>query len=666
MKALYVLFAGFLAVLTLFGTAQAQTPGAAPGANGHIINLTDVDIQTLIDDVSVITGYTFVTHPDVRANVTVTSQVPMSTREVFQVFLSTLRVNGYSAVPLGKDFYSIVPEVIAAQDGSASVRDNNNFATEVFRLDHFSAVEAAKMIKPLLGPLGQVTASPASNALIVVEYGSNLGRVRSLIQQIDEDQSVTETVALKSVPAAEMQEIIQNLTNGGNDSNARGQSSFSALAAEASNSLILRGAPDQVTRAKALIYQLDTRSGLERETRVIRLSHTEAASILPILQEVAAGNNAEGGPNSGPTASIALHEPSNSLIVSATPETLAALSRVAVELDARRKQVLVEAIIVEVSDTAARELGVQFVVAGQNGNVPFGSSTFPGGAGGDGIVPNLLALTGALASSETTDAFGAAGSGILETAATSALLGLTGGTVGFGTERNGTLFSVVLNALQEDTESNVLSTPSIMALNNQTALVSVGQEIPISSGQVLGDANLNPFQTTERREIGIILNVTPRIGEDGTIRLDINQEVSSIAATVGAATPDFILNQSQLETSVIADDGQMIVLGGLIQVEDVINQQKVPVLGDLPGIGRLFRAEETSQETTNLMVFIRPTIVGDAAQAREATQRSYNYIRAQQIIANDGGPAAIDQFVDEVFEGRLPEFPTPQSPDGGG
>ena len=197
-----------------------------------------------------------------------------------------------------------------------------------------------------------------------------------------------------------------------------------------------------------------------------------------------------------------------------------------------------------------------------------------------------------------------------------------------------------------------------MALDNQSALVSVGQEIPISSGQVLGDANLNPFQTTERREIGVILNVTPRIGEDNTIRLDINQEVSTIAATLGAVTTDFILNQSQLETSVVADDGQMIVVGGLIQAEDVVNLQQIPLLGDLPGIGRLFQTEETSRETTNLMVFIRPTIIADANEAREATDRSYNYIRAQQIIANEGGPASIDTFVNEYLEGQIPELPS--------
>jgi general secretion pathway protein D len=267
-----------------------------------------------------------------------------------------------------------------------------------------------------------------------------------------------------------------------------------------------------------------------------------------------------------------------------------------------------------------------------------------------------LALTGALAGGETTDSFG--GSEIFQQAATSALLGLTGGTVGFGGQSNGTLFSVILNALQTDAESNILSTPSIVALNNEEALVSVGQEIPISSGQVLGDANSNPFQTTERREIGVILSVTPRIGDDNTIRLDIDQEVSSIDDTIGTVTTDFILNQSQLQTKIIANDGELIVLGGLVTAQDTIAVAKVPLLGDLPGVGRLFQSKETARATGNLMVFIRPTIIEDEIDARAATDRSYNYIRARQILANEGGPASLDQFVGEVLNGELPDTGT--------
>jgi len=591
LKIRYALIAGIFMGWGFAAPGFAQTPAA----DEHILNLTDVEIQTLIDDVSSITGYTFVVNPDVRANVTVTSQVPMSTQEVFQVFLSTLRVNGYAAVPLGRGFYSIEPAAVAAQNAGTRDLGDNIFVTEVFHLDHFNAVEAAKMIEPLMGPEGQVTASTGSNALIVVGYGSTLPRVRSVLDRIDEDRSVTKTIALKTIPATEMQAILTGVQGG--------------------------------------------------EGR--------------ILDEISGGVTSEQGTpssGSGASASITFHEPSNALIISATPESMAALTRVITDLDVRRKQVLVEAIIVNVSDTAARELGLQFLVAGDgSNNVPFASSTFPAGTPGlSGAAPNLLALTGALANEDTTAPFG--GSEIFQQAATSALLGLTGGTVGFGTQSNGTLFSVILNALQTDAESNVLSTPSIVALNNEEALVSVGQEIPISSGQVLGDANSNPFQTTERREIGVILSVTPRIGDDNTIRLDIDQEVSSIDDTIGTVTTDFILNQSQLQTKIIANDGELIVLGGLITAQDTVSIAKVPVLGDLPGVGRLFQNKETGRSTGNLMVFIRPTIIEDEVDARAATDRSYNYIRAQQILANEGGPASLDQFVGGVLNGDLPDI----------
>jgi general secretion pathway protein D len=453
-----------------------------------------------------------------------------------------------------------------------------------------------------------------------------------------------------------MQNILLEL-GGGDQGNNRGYAPFSVIAAEASNSVIIQGSEGVVARAVSLIRQLDVSSGLRRETRVLRLSHTDAASILPILQEIASGTAAEEDTPTNVEATIALHEPSNALIVSAVPETLAALTQVTAELDKRRKQVLVEAIIVDVSDTAARELGLQFLVAGEGSNVPFASSTFSSAA------PSLLALTGAIAGEGTTGEFGAGGVDLFEQAAVASLLGLTGGTLGFGGQSNGTLFSVVLNALETDVETNVLSTPSIMALNNQPALVSVGQEIPISSGQVLGDANINPFQTTERREIGVILNVTPRIGDDNTIRLDIDQEVSSIAAQVGTVTTDFILNQNQLQTSIIADNGEMIVLGGLIQASDVITVDKVPLLGDVPLLGRLFQNEQTSRDTSNLMVFIRPTIIEDADDAKEVTGRTYNYIRAQQILANNGGPASLDTFTNDVFNNGLAEGVEESSPE---
>ncbi len=640
----YALLGGVLAGLFGAPIALAQ----APAENMHVINLTDVDIKTLIEDVSVITGYAFVVHPDVRARVTVSSQVPMSDREVFEVFLSTLRVNEFTAVPAGRNTYSIVPESFGTSTAGNQMRGNNNFSTQIIRLEHFDAVEAAKMVQPLLSRQGQVSVSQLSNNLIIVEYGSNLLRIRELVSRLDKDNTITKTVTLKRISANEVKTIITEL-NAASRSQARSNSALSAISAESSNSIILRGLPSDIDRVMALIEELDTVSSLRRDTQVFRLSHTDAATVEPILREIAESLTQEADEARGLTTSISVHDPSNSIIVSAVPETMGAMSRVVAELDVRSKQVLVEAIIVEVSDSAIQELGLQFLVSGTDGDVPFVSSTF------SQATPNLLSLTGAIASNEVDGAFGEGASDLFQQAATSALLGLTGGTFGFGGTRDGSLFSVVFNALKNDQETNILSTPQVMALNYQESLVSVGQDIPVTVGESLGASNSNAFRTTERREIGVILNVTPRIGEDGTIRLDIDQEVSSIAATVvGPASSDFILNKSQVKTTVIADDGELIVLGGLIKSEEALDEDKVPLLGDIPFLGRAFRNETKSRETSNLMVFIRPTIIDDRETAESVTQRTYNYIRAQQILANDGGPTSLDAFLNQMEDQGMP------------
>ncbi|MEO1407335.1 MAG: type II secretion system secretin GspD [Pseudomonadota bacterium] len=637
--------------------ALSQTGPADPqtASNGeHILNLSDVELSTLIDDVAMVTGYTFIIHPSVNGRVTINSQTPLSTEDLFQVFLSTLRVQGFTAVPNGRGVYRIVPEDVAAGEGAIGSVNGAGFVTKVYDLDHFSAVEAAKMVKPLLGAQGRVVANPLSNILVVVEYGSNMDVVDRIIGQVDRDRSVTQTITLNNLPVSEVQEILNavEVENG----QSGGQASLSVVASTTSNSVILRGEPAAVTRAARLIQDLDTASPLSKETRVLSLSHEDAVLMEPILRQIAEADAADGAANGGVPTIISVHEPTNSIVVSAAPDTVASIETIVSRLDARRRQVLVEAIIVEVSDSKARELGLQFLVTGSNGDVPFVSSTFSDAA------PNILALTGAISEVDFSPGDGA-GSDVFEQAAIASLLGLTGGTVGFGGQSGDALFGVVLNALETDDESNILSTPSIMTLDNNTSRIAVGQEIPITSGEVLGDANVNPFRTVERREIGIILSVTPRVGEDGTVRLDIEQEVSSIDQAIGvAATPDFILDQRELTTSVVVDDGDLVVLGGLIEASDVVQREKVPLLGDIPGVGRLFQNEQIGRTTTNLMVFIRPTIISDTEGVRSATERNYQFIRNQQIVANDGGPSSLDQYVEELLQTTPPAPPIERDP----
>jgi general secretion pathway protein D len=372
---------------------------------------------------------------------------------------------------------------------------------------------------------------------------------------------------------------------------------------------------------------------------------------VPILERVSqsVGGARAGGESGLPVQTIAHHPATNALILSGTPETLVAMEKVVTALDVRRPQVMVEAIIVEMSDDTAKELGLQFLLSGTGrSDVPFASTNFSRSA------PNLLALTGALLTDGFTDLSKA---NPFRDAAISSLTGSSGLTLGFGGQSGDNLFGVILNAVENDTNSRILSTPFGMTLNNATSALIVGQEIPVTTGQVLGDANSNPFRTVEREDVGVQLEVTPRIGENNTVRLDIRQEVSSVFGSIGTVTPDLILDKRAITASVLADDGEIIVLGGLIEQTDTIRQSKVPLLGDIPGAGRLFRSDGKATTRTNLMVFIRPTIVRSKEDARKATEQKYLYVRGQELMRGIGPDNSMDRFVSEVLGGAGPMGP---------
>lgn len=629
------------AALSASQFAAAQAP--APAQDKHVLNLEDVELNTLIEDISMLTGYTFVTHPDVRkARVSVVSQTPMSTQELFQVFLTTLRIQGFAAVPAGKDTYRIVPRAIASTEAPMAGPGANAFITEVIKLDRANAMETAQMIKPLLDTQGQVVANTATNTLVVVDYASNLERVRRIIETVDRDQTVTETIPLINVPAAEMETVLTRLQGDGSAQGGQTINRLSAVASLTSNSIILRGDVTSVERAKRIAMELDATNPQRDHVRVITLNYADAAEVVPILERVANSMALQRSPSETAPVSqtIAHHGPTNSIVISANPETILAMERVVTALDVRRPQVMVEAIIVEMSDDAARELGLQFLLSGTGGDVPFASTNFSRAA------PNLLALTGAL----VTDAFSdPAAANPFRDAAISSLTGSSGLTLGFGGTSGDNLFGVILNAVQDDTSSRILSTPFGMTLNNATSALIVGQEIPVTTGQVLGDANSNPFRTVERKDIGIQLEVTPRIGENDTVRLDIRQEVSSVFGSVGTVTPDLILDKREIRASVLADDGEIIVLGGLVEQTDTLRDAKVPVLGDIPGVGRLFRSEGKAATRRNLMVFIRPTIVRSKADAQAVTQQKYLYVQAEELMRDQAPGGSIDQFVRDVL-----------------
>lgn len=625
---------------------------------GQILNLRDADIRAFIEDVSRLTGKSFIIDPRVQGTVTLISRDPVATEDMLEILFSTLRASGFSAVATPSGAYRVIPVDQAAQDGTrigAGGQMGDSFVTEVFHLSNIDAVAAGNLVRPMVNDQGQVVTSRGSQSLIVVDFASNMERIRQALQTIDRDTSDIRTISLANTAPAQMARIVRELTRvPGEDQNL---SAVLAIPVEGSNTLVLKGDPSVVDRMAATIADLDARNRLSSDIRVYYLRYAVASELLPLLQQV---TQSVGDPNSiaaegeggGGTqrASIAVDNATNALVVSAPPETQQAIQMVIEQLDIRRAQVLVEAIIVEVSDTAAHELGLQYILSGSGqSGLPFSMANYSDTA------PNILAATGALvATSQDADSDVTRE---LQRTAIQSLFGLNGFALGgAGLTSGGTLFGVILNALDQDDESNILSTPSLMTMDNETASIIVGSEIPITTGEALGVNNSNPFRTVERKDIGVQLNVLPQISEGDTIKLFISQEVSSVQGVVGPTVPELITSKRRIETTVSVDDGEILVLGGLIENDEQVTVDKVPFLGDLPVLGAAFRSEARSNRRTNLMVFIRPTIIRSAGDAQSVTDRKYEYMRGEQIMRGAAIPS-LDIFERDVFGGATQSEP---------
>lgn len=635
-RSLRTLVAAALSVAGLFSApVQAQEPADAT----HTLNFRNADIVAFIEDVSALTGYTLIVHPEVRGTVTVTSQAELTRDQVFEVFLSTLRTYGYTAIPTTPGTYRIVPETAAAQNSGAVGETANllsdEFVTEVFQLNYVSAGEAARVVTPLVNHRGQVAALPENNMLTVVDYAGNIGRIREILIDLDRNRTLVETVTLANASAFEVARLVNAIEGdpqSASGTGAAGGGVAVAVALDGSNSLVLRGDPAAISRMRGLVADLDVASAPMDNLRVIALKNARAAEVVPTLEAVARTMR----PTAEGELRIPYDEATNSVILSADPQTLQTLVRVVEQLDVRRPQVMIEAIIVEIGEGVARDLGVQYLIAGDgDSSIPFAATNFSRSA------PNLLAITGAL----TID--GEEDDDLVEDvrgAALASILGLEGGAFGVGGQNDDGLFGVILNAVQNDDESNILSTPHITTLDNQTASILVGQNIPITTGEALGSDNQNPFRTIQREDIGVQLKVTPQISDGETIKLSLYQEVSSIFDAVAG---EFITNKRTIETTVLADNGEIVVLGGLIEGTERVAESKVPLLGDVPLVGRAFSSTSRERVRTNLVVFIRATIVRDAAGSRALAQSSLDQIA--------GAQAGRTSVASERFDGLLRE-----------
>lgn len=635
------------AVVLAAGLVLAGPSVSLARAQDSVLNFQDADIRAFIDDVSLVTGYTFIVDPEVRGLVTITSQVALDEAGVFEVFLATLRVNGYAAVRTRPGVYQILPEADGPRAGGAG--SDASYVTAVVRLNHASARSAVTALRPMMSAQGVINPVEGSNVLIMVDHAANVQRARSVLAGLDRDTSVFEMVAMENVSATDMANIIEGMRNRSGTNEDDSLFGVTVVPVPSSNSILLRGERDAVDQMRDLAARVDAVSRSSQDYRVVYLSHADGASLLPIIENISAEIAGEDSPAGG--VSVAFHAATNALIVNAPPDAQRQIEQVIRQLDIRRPQVLVEAIIVEISDSASRDLGLQFLLSGDDdGDAPFVMSRY------NNARPNLLAITGALTFAENDEDTGTTPS--LRTAAINSLLAASGITAGFGgQDSNGNLFGVILNAVRDDQDSNILSTPSILTLDNEEASILVGQQIPITTGEALGANNTNPFRTIERQDVGVQLEVRPQISEGDTIRLFIRQEVSSIFGPVSSNSTDLITNNREIQTTVLADNGEIIVLGGLIQQDQQDSVSAVPGLGRLPGVGRLFRSEGQSTVRTNLMVFIRPTIIRSAVDMRAATGRSYGHVRDGAAGAPPPGLNDLDAIARMMMPPAEPQIP---------
>ncbi|MFO8154041.1 type II secretion system secretin GspD [Thioalkalivibrio sp.] len=587
---------------------------AAASSDTLTLNLRDAEIQTLIDLVAEETGTNFIVDPRVRGRVSVVSGRPVERDELLDLFLGVLKVYGFAAVP-GDAATKIVPDVQAKQAEVPNLFAEDplradDIVTHVIQTEHVSAAQLVPILRPLVPQGGHLAAATESNSLLVSDSVANVRRLRDLIARIDQPVSDGyEVIELRHGRATSLANQLRELETGaGGEGPPRGQ--VRVIADERANAIILSGDPERRVRLRALITRLDTPVAAGN-TQVHYLRYAQAEDVVEVLRGIAESREAAeatDGQRANRTVRIQPHQSTNAVVIFGPPEEIGDYGDIIGQLDIRRAQVLVEAVIAEVSSDRVRQLGVQWAVGDPDsglGLINFnrdGRGLLQLAAGVDGFLGGDVA-----APPDFGDGLSLGG------------LGISGSTQ----------IAVLINALQGDSSSNILSTPSLLTLDNEEAEIVVGQNVPFVVGRAVEDSG-QAFDTIRREDIGVKLRVRPQINEGNAIRLEIEQEVSQIAPTGDAR--DLVTNTRSLSTHVMVDDGEMLVLGGLISENRVDTRDQVPGLGSIPGLGRLFRFDSQNMEKRNLMVFLYPRIVRTNAQGAELTSEKYSFIRRQQLM----------------------------------
>nr|WP_218625276.1 type II secretion system secretin GspD [Sphingomonas sp. dw_22] len=634
---------------------------SAQDAGDVVINMRGVEIADVADQISRITGRTLILDPAVKGVVTVTSATPLTPAGVWELFQSVLRANGFSAVRSGRA-WRIVPAANAVRDGGVPSRGaaGQELVTRMVRLANVPSADVARVVRPLVATFGSVEPMTSPNAIVVTDYADNVRRVEAIAHQLDGGSGATfATLTLKNGNAVDVAQALQNVLGEG------GQNGTGArVAADArSNTVIVRGTPAAVAEARKIVTSLDQPGGATPITRMFRLNYADAETVTDVLrgvlgqgesvdnpvarslsesganpfarlssQGMSALSNSAASTNGGigsamqaattsqpvmqnlpnatpqgfstPDLTVQPAPELNAVVVRGTPAAIASIETLITDLDVRRPQVLIEAAIAEITGDDAEALGVQL-----------GTSGAVLGQGGAGT---------------SFDSAGPSLGGILTA------LGVPAGKLlgnGFtGNLKIGDDFSILVQALGTSTRANLLSTPQITVLDNVPGEFVSGQNVPFLTGSILtNSSSATPYTTIERKDVGITLRVLPRINAGDTIRLQVNQEASSIATAQTQAASDLVTNRRAINTTVLADNGQTIVLGGLISDDYTDSRQQVPVLGDIPIVGELFKSKSKTHQKRTLFIFLKPTILRDGADATAASKDRYARIRADEI-----------------------------------
>jgi general secretion pathway protein D len=609
---LVVLVAGL--AFAVGGSAQEAASGNASQAT-ITPNYKDADIRQVIEAVSEISGQNFVLDPRVKAQVTMLSAVPMTAEAFYEAFLSILSVYGFVAVPSG-NVVKILPDANARQVPGSEMTNlaarPDDLVTQVIQVQNVAASQLVPILRPLIPQYGHLAAYPTSNMLIISDRASNVDRMIRIIRRIDQDaDDEVEVIRLEFASATQVVTLITTLMQGARAEGAGPAKMTTVVADDRTNSVLISGAKAERLRLRALIAHLDTPLESGGDTQVRYLRYAESTDLAEKLQtQYQKLSEAEPAGPESIDISVWSDESTNSLIITAPPKIMRAMMSVIDKLDIRRLQVMLETIIVEVMAEHAADLGVTWAIADSDLDTIAGVTDFSD-------VTGVAGLAGLIGDSETNPA------GLIP----------QGITLGLGRiSDSGLSFVALIEALEADADTNIMGTPVLVTLDNEEAEIQVGQEVPFVTGSFTdagGVGSVNPFQTIEREDVGLTLKITPQINEGNAVRLKIEQEISTLLPSTAAV--DLITSNRRVNTAVIVEDAAILVLGGLIQEEMREREERVPLLGSIPLVGALFRSTSTGKVKTNLMFFIRPTILRDDVQAAFQTNAKYNFIRKLQM-----------------------------------